>query len=81
MINSVDTTSTQPIRSNDVEPETKQLAERRAEENHKLVVSALQERHQQRVEAAIDAQVRFEMERTTEAAAPLTHVQNAYNEF
>ena len=81
MINSVGTADTSPVQPSAQEPKTPSLAEKRAEEGHKLVVSGLQEQHKQRVEAAIEAHVRFELGRAAEAPNALSHVQKAYSEF
>ena len=81
MINSVGTTDTLSVQPNAPEPKTTSLAEKRAEEGHKLVVSGLQEQHKQRVEATIEAHVRFELGRSAEASGALSHVQKAYSEF
>lgn len=81
MINSVGTTGTISVQPSAPEPKTTSLAEKRAEEGHKLVVSGLQEQHKQRFEAAIEAHVRFELGRSAETPNALSHVQKAYSEF
>ena len=81
MINSVGTSGAATVQPSAPEPKTNALAEKRAEEGHKLVVSGLQEQHKQRLEAAIEAHVRFELGRSAEATNALSHVQKAYSEF